>query len=260
MGKSLLRLNMRSRRETVDGGGSWKAVTETKEMPVEEVAVLLCDMWDRHWCVEATERAGALASRMNPVLKAIRTSGIRVIHSPSNTLDFYEGTPQRKRMTAIRTVQPSEPVEPSPEPPPLIQNTVVRCRICGRRPSHVWTRQHPALDIGEEDLISDDGVEVYSFLQHAGVRLLAIMGIHTNFCVLNRPFGIKQMTKWGVPCVLVRDLTDAYFDPGRPPYVSRDRGTELTIEYVEKYWCPSITSDDLAGVHTATSSRTTGKT
>ncbi len=31
-------------------------------------------------------------------------------------------------------------------------------------------------------------------------------------------------------------------------YVSHDEGTELVIEHIEKYWCPSILSSDL--VHT----------
>jgi len=51
--------------------------------------------------------------------------------------------------------------------------------------------------------------------------------------------------KWGVNCILVRDLTDAMYNPRRPPYVSHEKGTELVVEYIEKYWCPSILSDDL---------------
>lgn len=59
------------------------------------------------------------------------------------------------------------------------------------------------------------------------------------------PIAIKQMTRWGVRCYLVRDLTDALDNPARPPYVSHDEGTELVVEYIEKHWCPSILSQDL---------------
>jgi hypothetical protein len=38
------------------------------------------------------------------------------------------------------------------------------------------------------------------------------------------------------------------YDPREPPYVSHARGTELVIEHIEKYWCPSISSDDLTRV------------
>jgi hypothetical protein len=71
------------------------------------------------------------------------------------------------------------------------------------------------------------------------------MGVHTNMCVLNRPFAIKQLVRWGVPVALVRDLTDAMYNPARAPYVSHAAGTELVIGYIERFWCPSVTSQDL---------------
>ena len=71
------------------------------------------------------------------------------------------------------------------------------------------------------------------------------MGVHTNMCVLNRSFAIKQMTDWGVPCVLVRDLTDAMYNPADEPHVSHEQGTELVIEHIEKYWAPTVSSQEL---------------
>jgi len=44
---------------------------------------------------------------------------------------------------------------------------------------------------------------------------------------------------------LSRDLTDAMYNPLKPPYVSHDAGTQLIIGYIEKFWCPTITGDDL---------------
>jgi hypothetical protein len=66
-----------------------------------------------------------------------------------------------------------------------------------------------------------------------------------NMCVLNRSFAIKQMTNWGIHCVLVRDLTDSMYNPKDRPYVSHARGTEMVVEHIEKYWCPSAVSADL---------------
>ena len=82
-------------------------------------------------------------------------------------------------------------------------------------------------------------------MHHRGVDNLLIMGVHTNMCVLNRGFAIKQMVRWGKNVVLVRDLTDAMYDPAMPPYVSHDEGTRLVIEYIEKSWCPTVLSGDL---------------
>jgi len=64
-------------------------------------------------------------------------------------------------------------------------------------------------------------------------------------CILNRKFAIKQMTEWGIRCILVRDLTDAMYNPRKPPYVSHSAGTELVIQHIEKYWCPTVLSADL---------------
>lgn len=58
-------------------------------------------------------------------------------------------------------------------------------------------RQHPAIEINQElDGISDNGWEVYNFLHQGGIKNLIIMGVHTNFCILNRSFAVKQMVKW----------------------------------------------------------------
>ena len=59
------------------------------------------------------------------------------------------------------------------------------------------------------------------------------MGVHTNICILNRSFGIRQFTRLGFQVVLVRDLTDAMYDPRQRPFVSHTRGTELVIEHIE---------------------------
>jgi hypothetical protein len=53
------------------------------------------------------------------------------------------------------------------------------------------------------------------------------------------------MTKWGVRCILLRDLTDAMYNPQDAPHVSHARGTELVVEYIEKYWSPTALSADL---------------
>jgi hypothetical protein len=72
-------------------------------------------------------------------------------------------------------------------------------------------------------------------------------GVHTNYCIVARSFGIRQMVALGRPIVLVRDLTDSLYNPKNAPFVSHERGTELVIEHIERYWCPSILSGDVIG-------------
>jgi hypothetical protein len=106
-------------------------------------------------------------------------------------------------------------------------------------------RQHAALKMVGFDGVSDSGVEIYNFLEQEGIKNVVLMGVHTHHCVLGRPFGIRPMVRLGKNVVLARDLTDAMYDPRKPPYVSHARGTELVVEHIERYWCPSILGEDL---------------
>ena len=66
-------------------------------------------------------------------------------------------------------------------------------------------------------------------------------------CVLGRPFAIRQMTTLGKKVALMRDMTDTMYNPERPPGVSHFAGTDLVVEHVELYWCPTFTSTDITG-------------
>ena len=240
-----LQLHLRSRVETSPGSGQWKEVTEVREIPARETAILICDMWDQHWCRSATRRCDAIAHKMAPVIEAARARGVQIIHAPSDCMEFYQNTPQRRRMIDMPSVEPPAPRQID-EPPLPIDDSDGGCDDTPPDQSHkAWTCQHPALRIAEEDGISDNGREVYNLLRHQGIKHLLIMGVHTNMCVLGRSFAIRQMTRWGIPCFLVSDLTDTMYNPRMRPFVSHERGTELVVEHIEKYWAKSLPSTDL---------------
>ncbi len=237
-------VHLRTRVETFKGSGAWDEVVLEKRLDPRETAIVLCDVWDKHWCRGATERCDALARRMAPLVDAARAAGVCIVHAPSDTMGFYKDTPMRKRAAGAPKVKP--PLDRKLADPSLpIDDSDGGCDTLGDRMYRAWTRQHPAIRVADEDIVSDSGEEIYSYFRQRGIKNLVIMGVHTNMCVLGRSFGIRQMTRWGMNCVLVRDLTDTMYDPADPPHVSHDRGTELVVEHIEKYWCPSITSDDL---------------
>ena len=99
----------------------------------------------------------------------------------------------------------------------------------------------------DKDAISDSGVEIWSLLEARGIQNVILMGVHVNMCVAGRPFGLRQMAKNGKHVVLMRDMTDSMYNPARWPYVDHFRGTALFIEHIEKYICPTITSDQFIG-------------
>jgi nicotinamidase-related amidase len=243
MPSGYLRLSLRSRVELFKGSDVWEEVRVVRSVPTSETAVILCDLWDNHWCSAAVRRVDEMVPRVEVTISAARANGVQIIHAPSETMAFYAESPHRKRILAIPRVSPPEPLD-LPDPPLPIDSSDC-CDSPGDAFASVWTRQHPGITITGDDVVSDNGLEVYSLLAQKGIRNLIIAGVHTNFCVLKRSFAIKQMTKWGIRCVLVRDLTDVLYNPARPPCVSHDEGTELVVQYVEQHWCPSILSADL---------------
>lgn len=236
--------------------GVTKVVTVARptasEVPItldpKMTAIVVCDMWDDHWCKKAAERCAELAKRAEPVLKACRAAGMTIVHCPSDTMAFYKDSPARKRAQDAPKADPPK-AKDLPNPPLPIDDSDGGCD--DEKPAKqfkAWTRQHAAITIDEKhDFVTDSGAEVYNVLKQKGVTTLIVMGVHTNMCVLNRSFAIKQMVKWGVSTLLVRDLTDAMYNPKMKPFVTHARGTELVIGHIETHWCPTVLSQALPG-------------
>jgi nicotinamidase-related amidase len=239
-----LQLDMRSRVEAFKGSGVWEEVRVRDNFPTTQTAILICDMWDKHWCSGASRRVEGLAQRMAPIIAEARSHGIQIIHAPSETMDFYKDWPQRQRMQRIAKVEPPAALGLS-DPPLPIDDSNGGCDTTADQFYKAWTREIAILPIASEDVVSDDGAQIYSFLRERGIRNLLVMGVHANMCILNRSFAIKKMTNWGIRCVLVRDLTDSMYNPQDRPRVSHEQGTELIVQHIEKYWCPSTSSGEL---------------
>jgi len=250
LGDEPLRLNLRNKDH----------VTATTWAP-EKTAIIVCDMWDQHWCKSAARRVEEMAGPLNETLKLARSRGVLIIHAPSTVTSFYKDAPQRH-------LAQQAPYSPTPIPlvtsprwgtawywPDAKREGVLpiddsdmgcdckeKCTI--REP---WTRQTAAIEIAKEDAITDDGQETWNLLASRGIDNVILCGVHLNMCVLGRPFAIRQMTALGKKVALMRDMTDTMYNPDRPPGISHFAGTELMVAHVEKYWCPSFVSSDLTG-------------
>jgi len=216
-----------------------------------KTAVIVCDMWDKHWCAAASRRVAEMAPRVDRFLIEARQRGALVVHAPSETMAFYKDTPQRKLARQAPRVQPKVPlsgwcpIDPRHEPPLPIDDADGGCPCHPKCHTYrAWTRQIETIRIEPGDAVADDAL-VYYLLQQRGIENLILLGVHVNMCVLGRPFGIRQMVAQGKNVVLVRDLTDSMYNPERRPQVSHFRGTELVVEHIERHWCPTITSSDL---------------
>lgn len=227
------------------GWHGWETISEPVAWNVAETAMIVVDMWDNHWSRGAVERVNILAPRMNVVVQAARQQGVQIIHAPSDVVDFYQGYAARNWVTELPQAQIPEPFSRLEQPPLPIDDSDGGSDTGETETYQAWSRQHEAIEIKDEDAISADGQEVYNILTSKQIKNIIYAGVHTNMCILNRPFAIRQMVRWGFNAVLARDLTDAMYNPLKPPYVSHDEGTQLVIAYIEKFWCPTMSSDDL---------------
>jgi len=254
------KLNLRSQLKARDGE-AFTMVEKNVSWYPKKTALIVCDMWDDHWCKSAAGRVGELAGPMNEVIRTARSHGAFIIHAPSSVTAFYKDTPQRKRALNAPLAAPPLPLATAerwgtawcwPEAKregvlPIDDSDMgcdcaVKCKI-----REAWTRQNPAIDIAAADAITDNGQETWNLLTQHGIDNVILCGVHLNMCVLGRPFGIRQMVKLGKKVVLMRDMTDTMYCPERPPGVNHFAGTDLVIQHVEKYWCPSFLSSDITG-------------
>lgn len=264
-----LKLTLQKRVEVRENTNEHRLITLAETWDTKKTAIIVCDMWDLHHCKNAVKREAEMAPRMNRLLEKARSQGVFIIHAPSSCMKPYEGHPARARAKAAPKAAnlpaeigdwcskiPAEekgvyPIDQTDggEDDDLAEHQAWadELKAKGLNPRAPWTRQIDVLQIHDEDAISDSGVEIWNLLEQRGITNVILMGVHINMCVTGRPFGLRQMTRNGKHAVLMRDLTDSMYNPARWPYVNHFRGTELFIEHVEKYICPTITSDQILG-------------
>lgn len=252
-------LTLHTRHRDLDKQGNVRVVEKTVEWDPRQTAIIICDMWDDHWCQGAAARVGELAGPMNALVATAREQGVTIIHAPSSVVDFYQDAPQRRRVVAAPFAKTPVPLsqdvrwgttwcwpDPKIEPDLPIDDSDMGCDC---RPTcklnDPWKRQIAAIEIAEEDYITDHGQETYNVLTDRKIENVILVGVHLNMCVLGRPFGIRQMVNVGKQVVLMRDMTDSMYNSRKRPFVDHFEGTDLVVQHVEQFWCPSIESSDI---------------
>jgi nicotinamidase-related amidase len=267
-GPRTLSLKLRSRVETKPGSGTFH-VFRPGEWDPKKTAIIVCDMWDLHHCLNATRRVREMAPRMNSLLTVARKRGVLIVHAPSSCMETYKDHPARRR--ALKTPRaknlpkdigkwchriPAEekgkyPIDQTDggedDDPAEHKAWAAKLKGLGRNPRAPWKSQIATLKIHDSYVISDSGEEIWSVLEQRKIDQVILVGVHTNMCVLGRPFGLRQMAKNGKKVVLMRDMTDTMYNPARAPFVSHFTGTDLIVEHVEKWVCPTVTSDQVLG-------------
>lgn len=215
-----------------------------------KTAVIICDMWDDHWCSGAASRVNEMAQRMNDLLNYLRDTGCVIVHCPSDTMDYYKDTPQRKNILDLARdgklhINEANRTKIDNLPPLYVDMNRIECDCtpkCTQR--QAWSKQIDTLEIKENDFIGD-GEEVLKALNALGIDNVIMMGVHTNLCVLHRRFAIKNLLKHDFNVVLVRDMTDCMAPSDEPPYINHFDALAVVVSYIEEQLCPTVTSGEL---------------
>lgn len=261
---------MKTTRQTPVTGfqGQFHRTESAAPWSPSETALIICDVWDSHHCVNAVRRVQELAPRINALATSLRANRATIIHAPSDCMTFYNAHPARARAKSTPAANnlpkdistwcdsiPSEeaaayPIDQSDggedDDPIEHKQWAEKLASEGRNPRAPWRQQIPTIAIDSDlDFISDSGNEIWNILESKGIKQIVICGVHTNMCVLGRPFGLRQLSVHGKNVALIRDLTDTMYNPLCWPYVNHFSGTDLIIDHIERYVCSTTTSDQI---------------
>ncbi len=168
-----MRVTLRRRELALDKRGyrHWIVLERRVDLRPERAALLLCDVWDRHWCRGAQERLKRLVPRIDRTARAARDRGMLVVHAPSSTMPFYANHPARLRV--LQAPPAAAPAERTHLDPPLPIDGSDSSDTDGdpaAEGTRRWRRQHAGVWIdGDRDAIGDDGLELLGLYRQRGI-------------------------------------------------------------------------------------------
>lgn len=252
-----LRVRPRYHRWHVDPGVDWLEINTRYAMldwtiPLPQAALVLVDVWQRHYIKDAEARAEAIISeKLVPLLAACRKAGMAVIHAPSPGV-------AKSHPNWVRLVSESEMERKLDDwPPPQFRNKGGTYEAY-RRPHEPRAaerrnlpslRIHPKVQPLAKEPVVATGEELHRYCKQHGVLFLLFAGFNTNCCIILRDYGTIQMSQRGYEVVLIRDCTTGMESRETQPTLSQTRNAILQLEMFGQY---SVASDEIvAGLRRA---------
>lgn len=218
----------------------------TVSAPIDNIALLVCDVYDSHWCKSTNERYERTRKRIAEFVDIFHDMGGVVIHSPNNCVDtFYANYPQRKKMR-LGSMPRFRKITEGKQPIPTDGiNGCDDVPSCYNPSVSEGKQQYPGINIAENDCITARALELIDYIDSNNIYYVLYSGFALNLCMLNNEIGIRRMMHWGVNCLFFRDLTDVFYSPKQPPHVSVEKALDLMVKYVENYWCASVSAHEI---------------
>jgi nicotinamidase-related amidase len=249
-----LKIQPRYYRWHVDSGMEW---TEQNtgyarldwEIPLPQAALVLLDVWDRHYLRDPEERAEEIIqNRLVPLVAACREAGLRLIHAPSPGYRLAQSHPNWVNLADKDEISPTD--DPAWPPAAFRSKTgpygqfarphepreqEIRDRVSRRT-------MHPAVQPEKDEPVVAYGEELHRYGKQHGLLFLFYAGFNTNACILHRDYGTLEMAKRGYEVVIVRDCTTGMESPETQAGLWH---TRVAIQILEMFGKYSISSGEL---------------
>ena len=248
-GKSVLTIKPRYHRWYVDPGAEWLETntgyaTLDWTIPISQMALVLVDVWQRHYLKDTEARGEAIVTNtLVPLMNACRKAGVTIVHAPSPVV--AKQLPNWSRQQAAGSSQQA------PDwPPSEFRNLSGRFEIYKRpkEPRELERQKlsrhqiHPKAWPLENEAVVATGEELHLYCKQQGILFLLFAGFNTNACILSRDYGTMQMRNRGYEVILVRDCTTGMESKETQPTLSQTNGAILMLEMFGHY---SIKSEEV---------------
>jgi nicotinamidase-related amidase len=214
-------------------------------VPMSRTALVLVDVWQRHYIKDTEARGEAVINdHLVPLLTACRKAGLTIIHAPSPSV-------AKQHPNWVKLVSENEMRSKHDDWPPAqfrdksgpyqSYSRPVEPREAERQklpPLTFHPKVHP---VGKEPVIAT-GEELHRYCKQQGILFLLYAGFNTNACILSRDYGTVQMSNRGYEVILVRDCTTGMESKETQPTLSQTTGAILLLEMFGQY---SVTSDEV---------------
>jgi nicotinamidase-related amidase len=242
-------------RWDVDPGQDWteantRAASLNWKIPVSQTALVLVDVWQRHYIKDPEERAEIIINKkLLPMLTAMRKAGVKVIHAPSPevavTHPNWIRIQTREQIFQRKDEWPPEeflaskgefkPFAMPYEPMEEVRNKMAPLTF------------HPKVVPLKDEPVVANGIELHEYLKKNKLLFLLYAGFNTNACIINRDYGTIRMRDKGYRIILVRDCTTGMESKDTQPTLAQTNGTILNLEM---FGCFTVTSDEINTVLT----------
>ena len=204
-------------------------------LPVEQTALVLVDLWNTHFIESWLERAIQVTKEaVVPAIEAARTAGLTIVQAPSPEVAV--------RFEQLKRHTPPDAAPEADWPPSEFRaraGEYAAFRGPRNQPPGIavhWDAHKdqldlsPAVEVEDEDFVIATGQQLHDLARERGIVHLIYAGFATNWCILNRDYGMRAMARRGYNMILLRDATMGveYADTVETCFT-----TELSIREVE---------------------------